>query len=102
MNDKILRIFKTGFSFGRIEVSDNSAFAFGTRQAKSYWNEKFDKRVSPLGKNYYWLTGNFVNLDDGQDTDHWALENDYISVVPIQFDLTAHSYLKNLKSWNFE
>jgi hypothetical protein len=30
MNDKILRIFKTGFSFGRIEVSDNSAFAFGT------------------------------------------------------------------------
>lgn len=72
------------------------------RQAKSYWNEKFDKRVNPLGKNYYWLTGNFVNLDDGQDTDHWALENDYISVVPIQFDLTAHSYLKNLKSWNFE
>jgi 5'-nucleotidase len=72
------------------------------RQAKSYWNEKFDKRVSPLGKNYYWLTGNFVNLDEGQDTDHWALENDYISVVPIQFDLTAHSYLNNLKSWNFE
>ena len=72
------------------------------RQAKSYWNEKFDKRVSPLGKNYYWLTGNFVNLDEGQDTDHWALENDYISIVPIQFDLTAHSYLNNLKSWNFE
>ena len=67
------------------------------RQAKSYWEEKFDKRVSPLGKNYYWLTGNFVNLDEGEDTDHWALENDYISIVPIQFDLTDHDYVNNLK-----
>jgi 5'-nucleotidase len=72
------------------------------RQAKSYWEEKFDKRVSPLGKNYYWLTGNFVNLDDGEDTDHWALENHYISIVPIQFDLTAHDYLNKLKSLDFE
>ena len=72
------------------------------RQAKSYWEEKFDKRVSPLGKNYYWLTGNYVNLDDGEDTDHWALENDYISMVPIQFDLTANDYLNKLKSWSFE
>ena len=72
------------------------------RQAKSYWEEKFDKRVSPLGKNYYWLTGNFVNLDDGEDTDHWALENHYISMVPIQFDLTAHDYLNKLKSLDFE
>ena len=72
------------------------------RQAKSYWEEEFDKRVSPLGKNYYWLTGNFVNLDKGDDTDHWALENDYISIVPIQFDLTAHDYVNDLKLWNFE
>jgi len=72
------------------------------RQAKSYWEEEFDKRVSPLGKNYYWLTGNFVNLDEGDDTDHWALENDYISIVPIQFDLTAHDYVNDLKLWNFE
>ena len=72
------------------------------RQAKSYWEEKFDKRVSPLGKDYYWLTGQFVNLDKGSDTDHWALENDYISIVPTQFDLTAHDYIKDLKLWSFE
>ena len=72
------------------------------RQAKSYWEEKFDKRVSPLGKDYYWLTGQFVNLDKGIDTDHWALENDYISIVPTQFDLTAHDYIKDLKLWSFE
>ena len=72
------------------------------RQAKSYWEEKFDKRVSPLGKDYYWLTGQFVNLDKGIDTDHWALENDYISIVPTQFDLTAHDYIKELKLWSFE
>ena len=71
------------------------------RQAKSYWEEEFDKRVSPLGKNYYWLTGNFVNLDEGDDTDHWALENDYISIVPIQFDLTAHDYVNEAKIMEF-
>ena len=72
------------------------------RQANGYWREDFDKRKSPFGKNYYWLTGNFVNLDEGEDTDHWALENDYISIVPIQFDLTDHDYVNNLKLWSFE
>ncbi|WP_136480505.1 5'/3'-nucleotidase SurE [Cognatitamlana onchidii] len=71
------------------------------RQAKSNWVEEFDKRKTPQGKDYYWLTGKFVNLDGGQDTDEWALENGYISLVPSQFDLTAHHFIKNLNSWNF-
>jgi 5'-nucleotidase len=70
------------------------------RQAKANWVEEFDKRKNPQGKDYYWLTGKFVNLDNGEDTDEWALENGYVSVVPIQFDLTAHHYIQNLNSWN--
>ncbi len=69
------------------------------RQARANWVEEFDKRVNPQGKEYYWLTGKFVNLDHGEDTDVWALENDYISVVPVHFDLTAHHYIQKLNSW---
>jgi len=71
------------------------------RQAKANWKEKFDKRKTPQGKDYYWLTGTFVNNDKGKDTDEWALENGYISVVPVQFDLTAHHAMQNLNTWTF-
>jgi len=69
------------------------------RQAKAYWEEKFDKRTNPMGKDYYWLTGKFVNQDNGEDTDEWALAQGYVSVVPVQFDLTAHHAIQTLNSW---
>jgi 5'-nucleotidase len=71
------------------------------RQAKANWKEKFDKRTSPMGKDYYWLTGTFELLDKGEDTDEWALANGFISVVPTQFDLTAHHAIQELNSWGF-
>jgi 5'-nucleotidase len=71
------------------------------RQARAYWEEEFDKRKNPQGRDYYWLTGKFVNLDHGEDTDEWALKNGYVSVVPVQFDLTAHHSIQTLNSWNF-
>ena len=70
------------------------------RQAKANWIEEFDKRQNPYGKDYYWLTGKFVNLDKGEDTDEWALANNYVSVVPVQFDLTAHHTIQELNSWS--
>lgn len=70
------------------------------RQAHGNWEEVFDKRVSPQGEDYYWLAGKFVNLDKGEDTDMWALENGYVSMVPVQFDMTAHHYIKNLNTWD--
>ncbi|NRT16072.1 5'-nucleotidase [Flavobacterium sp. 28A] len=71
------------------------------RQAKAIWAEKFDKRVTPQGKDYYWLAGEFINLDKGEDTDEWALANGYISVVPVQFDLTAHHTVQQLNNWKW-
>ena len=71
------------------------------RQAKAHWVEKFDKRQSPMGKDYYWLTGEFINEDRGDDTDEAALAKGYISVVPTQFDLTAHHAIQQLNTWNF-
>lgn len=70
------------------------------RQARANWKEEFDKRTNPMGRDYYWLSGKFVNLDHGEDTDEWALENGYVSLVPVQFDLTAHHTIQNLNTWD--
>lgn len=72
------------------------------RQANAQWVEDFDKRTNPQGRDYYWLSGEFVNEDKGEDTDEWALANGYVSVVPVQFDLTAHHFIKELNSWDFK
>lgn len=60
------------------------------RQANAKWVEDFVKRYDPNGRQYFWMTGNFVNFDKGEDNDEWAIANNFVSVVPCQFDLTAH------------
>ena len=60
------------------------------RQAMAKGEEEFDARKDPHGREYFWLTGKFVNNDKGEDTDEWALAHKYVSVVPVQYDLTAH------------
>lgn len=72
------------------------------RQAIAKWEEEFDERKDPNNRTYYWLTGKFINNDHGQDTDEWALANGYVSVVPVQFDFTAHHAIPHLDkiNWN--
>ena len=67
------------------------------RQAKTYWIEEFDKRINPQGQKYYWLTGKFINEDNGKDTDEYALDKGYISIVPTQFDFTAYKAINEIK-----
>jgi 5'-nucleotidase len=64
------------------------------RQANARWEEEFDKRVDPRGRDYFWMVGAFVNEDAGGGTDVDALEEGYASIVPIKFDLTDAA-LKN-------
>ena len=72
------------------------------RQAYAKYEEDFAERVDPHGRKYYWLTGEFVNFDKGRDTDVWALNHNYVSVVPVQFDLTNYSIKDKLeKTLNF-
>lgn len=72
------------------------------RQAYAKYEEEFDERKDPGGRNYYWLTGEFLNFDKGRDTDVWALKNNYVSVVPVQFDLTNYELKKKLETnWKF-
>jgi 5'-nucleotidase len=70
------------------------------KQAYAKYEEDFTERVDPHGKKYYWLTGEFVNFDKAEDTDVWALQNNYVSAVPVQFDLTNYQLKKELeKNW---
>ena len=66
-------------------------------QAYAKYEEDFDERKDPQGKKYYWLTGKFVNFDKSKDTDVWALDHNYVSVVPVQFDLTNYALKKQLE-----
>jgi len=68
------------------------------RQANAKWQEKFDERIDPNKRKYFWLTGEFINMDKGDDTDEWALKNGYVSIVPVQFDFTAHHAIPHLNT----
>jgi len=73
-----------------------------TKQGKSKWDDVYEERQDPYGKNYYWLTGNMINLDKDLDKDHFAIENDYVAITPIHFDLTDYEMYDKMKSWNVE
>ena len=70
------------------------------RQAWGYWEDDFEARKDPMGKDYFWLKGRFKDLDHGEDTDVWATHNGYASVVPVHFDMTAHHDIAALNTWD--
>ena len=72
------------------------------RQANAKWEEEFDERMDPRKRPYYWLTGKFKNYDKGNDTDEWALKNGFVSVVPVQFDFTAHHAFQQLNKLRWD
>lgn len=70
------------------------------RQAIGHWEDAIDARLDPTGKEYYWLKGDFTSSDQGEDTDVWATDHGYASVVPVQFDMTAHDHIGTLNKWD--
>jgi 5'-nucleotidase len=69
------------------------------RQANANWEEEFNERVDLSGVKYYWLTGKFKNYDNLEDTDEWALANSYVSIVPVQYDLTNYAAKQDIENW---
>ena len=70
------------------------------RQAKARWVDSFEKRIDPIGRPYWWLTGKFDCLNPPEDSDEWALANGYVSVVPIHTDYTNHEAINLLSPLN--
>ncbi len=67
------------------------------RQSSARWADSYEKRVDPHGRPYFWLTGRFECDDNGPETDQWALENGYVSVVPTTPDHTDFRMLETME-----
>ncbi len=72
-----------------------------TRQANGFWKEEFDARKDPHGRPYYWMGGEFVNREpESTENDIWALNNNYISIVPCKYDMTSYEAINEISKWN--
>ena len=73
-----------------------------TRQGKSKWDDVYEQRKDPSGRDYYWLTGILKEVDTEIETDQAAIKKNYVSVTPIHFDLTDYKTFNMMKDWNIE
>jgi len=73
-----------------------------TEQSKSKWDDIYEKRTDPFGKDYYWLTGKLVEVENETLSDQLAIKNKYVSITPIHFDLTDYETFQKMKSWGIE
>jgi len=73
-----------------------------TRMGRRLYKDQWDRRVDPRGRTYYWLAGELMELDNGPDTDVTAVAEGYISVTPVQLDLTREDQLERLRNWNLK
>lgn len=72
------------------------------RQTHGKWMEEFEKRTDPHGREYHWLSGYFKNFEEeSEETDIHALQNQFVSVVPVSVDMTNYKTLEELKNWTF-
>ncbi len=68
-----------------------------TKQGKSFWDDYYDTRLDPNKREYFWLTGKMAVMDDSMEFDEIAVQNNYISITPIHYDLTDYELLEKLK-----
>lgn len=73
-----------------------------TRQGQAGYEEVLEKREDLRGKTYYWLGGELLTSRDGEDCDSRTLESGYVSITPLQFDMTSFPALTELKRWGLE
>lgn len=72
------------------------------RQTHGKWVEEFEKRTDPHGREYHWMSGYFKNFEEeATETDIYALENNYVAVVPVTVDMTCYKTLEELQNWKF-
>ena len=70
-----------------------------TKQGKSNWDDTYEKRIDPANREYYWLKGTMNIVDKTNEFDVVAINDGYISVTPIHYDLTAYSMLEEINNW---
>jgi 5'-nucleotidase len=73
-----------------------------TKQGKSKWDDIYEQRIDPYGRDYFWLTGSLMEVDTEMETDQAAVRQNFVSVTPIHFDLTDYETFQRMKEWNIE
>jgi len=71
-----------------------------TRQGLRLYHDALDSRKDPRGHPYYWIGGDYPTGVVEEGTDFGALAAGYVSITPLQLDLTAYKSLEKLKAWN--
>lgn len=71
-----------------------------TRQGKSRFDEIFRKRTDPRNDTYFWMDGVYLKTENDDSADDVAIDQGYISITPISYDLTNHDFMAELKNWN--
>ncbi|WP_425448669.1 5'/3'-nucleotidase SurE [Dethiothermospora halolimnae] len=66
------------------------------------YNNSFVKREDPMGKNYYWLAGSLIELENKDVSDVEAIKEGFVSITPLHFDLTDYDLIERMKKWNFD
>ena len=82
----------------KCEISECQGYKV-TSQGDEYFLDDLEKREDPRGRFYYWMSGKIVNNDTSNDQDGYAIANNWVSVTPIQYKLTNHKFIDDLKSW---
>ena len=71
-----------------------------TKQGKAFYDEKFDKRVDPRNRTYFWMSGERISMEEDKDSDERMVQEGFVSVTPVYYDLTHYEYMQNLKTWS--
>ena len=82
----------------KCEISECQGYKI-TSQGDEYFLDDLQKREDPRGRIYYWMSGKIVNNDTSNEQDGYAIANNWVSVTPIQYKLTDHKFIEDLKSW---
>jgi 5'-nucleotidase len=72
-----------------------------TRQGRSWWDDGFETRRDPVGREYYWLVGKYV-WDQDPTVDDQALRGNMISVTPLHYSLTDETLFQDMQSWHID
>jgi len=70
-----------------------------TKQGKAFYDEKFDKRIDPRNRTYYWMSGERITMEEDPGSDERLIQEGYVSVTPVQYDLTHYQFMETLATW---
>ena len=70
-----------------------------TKQGKRLYGDAIVEKVDPRGKKYYWIGGDILKWEGGEDTDFKAITSNFISITPVHLDMTNYASFKELHKW---